>query len=74
MKSTNDDDDLSDHGEEDSSMEECQMHEPQSFVHYRCHAEVVKDGRGGQFFLACLLKESCTFVIDLGHVHSSLNS
>jgi hypothetical protein len=42
MKSTNDDDDLSDYGEDDSSMEECQMHEPQSFVHYRCHAEVVE--------------------------------
>ena len=42
MKSTNDDDDSSDYGEDNSSMEECQMHEPQSFVHYRCHAEVVE--------------------------------
>ena len=41
MKSTNEDEDLSDYADEESDMEECQMHEPQSFVHYPCHADVV---------------------------------
>jgi hypothetical protein len=41
MKATNDDDETSESDNDDSSMEECQIHEPQSFVHYRCHAEVV---------------------------------
>jgi hypothetical protein len=42
MKATNDDDDVSECDDDDSSMEECQIHEPQSFVNYRCHAEVVE--------------------------------
>jgi hypothetical protein len=42
MKSTNDDDDLSEYGDDNSSMEECQMHEPQLFVHYHCHADIVE--------------------------------
>jgi hypothetical protein len=41
MKSTDDDDEVSDYEEDASSMED-QMHEPQSFVHYRCHADVVE--------------------------------
>ena len=47
MKSTNEDDDSSDYGDDDSSMEEQQRHEPQSFVNYRCHAEVVEKWRRG---------------------------
>jgi hypothetical protein len=42
MKATDDEDDLNEYEDDESSMEECQMHEPQSFVHYRCHAEVVE--------------------------------
>ena len=47
MKSTNEDDDTSDYGDDNSSMEGQQRHEPQSFVHYRCHAEVVEKWRRG---------------------------
>ncbi len=42
MKATNNNDDTSEYNNDNSSMEECQIHEPQSFVHYWCHAEVVE--------------------------------
>jgi hypothetical protein len=51
MKSTNEDDNTSDYGDDNSSMEGQQRHEPQPFVHYHCHAEVVEKWRREQFFL-----------------------
>jgi hypothetical protein len=55
MKSTNDDDDVSDY-DDSSSMEECQMHEPQSFVHYRCHADVVEKWMRGTVLSGVLVE------------------
>jgi hypothetical protein len=55
MKSTNDDDDVSDY-DDSSSMEECQMHEPQSFVHYRCHADVVENWMRGTVLSGVLVE------------------
>ena len=42
MKSTDDDHNLSDYGDDNSSVEEFQTHDPQSFVQYNCHADVVE--------------------------------
>ena len=52
MKSTNDDDDVSDY-DDSSSMEECQMHEPQSFC---CHADVVEKWMRGTVLSGVLVE------------------
>ena len=61
MKSTNDEEDTSDYGDDDSSTEEHQMHEPQSFVHYCCHDEVVDKWRRGKV-LSGMLSEGKLYV------------
>jgi hypothetical protein len=71
MKSTNDKDDESDYGDDDSSTEECQMHEPQSFVHYRCHADVVERWTRGTV-LSGVLVEGRLYVVHRFGVRSLL--
>jgi hypothetical protein len=56
MKSTNDDDKLSDYEDDASSMED-QIHEPQLFVHYRCHADMVERWTRGTVLSGVLVEE-----------------
>ena len=56
MKST-DDEDLSDYGEDDSSVEECQTYGPQSLLRYCCHAEMVERWTRGTVLSEVLVQE-----------------
>jgi hypothetical protein len=71
MKSTNDDDDEGD-WDDNSSTEELQMHEPQSFVHYRCHSEIVERWTRGTVLSGVLDVEGRLYVVHRFGVRSLL--